>query len=60
MKTRYKMAFWAVVCAALTAYAVSEVVEETGGMRVFALVLAILALICTLGFGAGYMKLRKG
>jgi hypothetical protein len=54
------MASWTVVCAALTIYATLQVVEETGGTRVFALVFATLSLICTLMFGAAYLKLRQG
>ena len=54
-----RMAFWAVVCAALTTFAVTEVVRATGGTRVLALVFAILGLSCTLLFGVAYVKLRK-
>ncbi len=60
MKTVHKMAFMAVASAVVTAYAASQVVEETGGTRVFALVFAILALLNTLMFGAAWAKLRKG
>ena len=54
------MALWTVASAAVTTYAVFQVVEETGGTRVFALVFATLSLTCTLMFGAAYVKLRKG
>ena len=52
------MALGAVVSTAVTTYAVYQVVAETGLTRVFALVFATLSLICTLMFGAAYVKLR--
>jgi hypothetical protein len=50
----------AVASAAVTAYAASQVVEETGGTRVFALVFASLGLLNTLMFGAAWVKSRNG
>jgi hypothetical protein len=60
MKTGHKMALMAVACAALTAYATSQAMVETGLGRVLAVALAISSLLGTLMFGAAYLKLRKG
>jgi hypothetical protein len=60
VKTSHRMALGTVVFAALATFAASQVVGETGGTRVFALVLGTLCLICTLMFGVVYVKLRKG
>lgn len=45
---------------AFKTYAVYQVVAATGLTRVFALVFATPSLICTLMFGAAYVKLRTG
>ena len=59
MKTVHKMALMALVCVAVTAFAVSRVTVESGVGLVLALALAILGLLCTLMFGAPYVKLLK-
>jgi hypothetical protein len=59
MKTVHKMALMAASCAALTAFATSRVSVETGLGHVLAVAVAITGLLCTLMFGAAYVKLRK-